>query len=258
MIKTNYHTHTYLCKHAEGLPEDYIKKAIELGYTEIGISDHGPLFKPWQRRMTMDEFRNIYLKNLNESIEKYHDKIKIYKGLEMEYFPSFTKHYYDLLKHLDYLVLGQHAIIIEGKELDIYKNMTAAKIEAYTEAVIEAMETKMFRILAHPDIYCFSYRTWDNVCIDAVHKIIKSAIKNDCLLEINANGARRGEILTQEGETTWIYPRLEFWRTVKMYPEAKVIINDDAHYLRHLNDEATRKVYAFAKELNLNVVEKLF
>lgn len=258
MIKTNYHTHTYLCKHAEGLPEDYIKKAIELGYTEIGISDHGPLFKPWQRRMTMDEFHNIYLKNLNESIDKYSNKIKIYKGLELEYFPIFIKHYQELLKYVDYLILGQHAVLIDGKEFDIYKPMTVDKIKAYTKTVVEAIKTKMFRILAHPDIYCFSYRNWDDTCIEAAHKIIKSAIENDCLLEINANGARRGEILTADGDKTWIYPRLEFWRIVQTYPQAKVIINDDAHYLRHLNDEATKKVYDFAKNLNLNIVEKLF
>ena len=39
MIKTNYHSHTYLCRHAQGIPEDYIK-SIALGYEEIGISCH--------------------------------------------------------------------------------------------------------------------------------------------------------------------------------------------------------------------------
>lgn len=258
MIKTNYHTHTYLCKHAEGLPEDYIKKAIELAYTEIGISDHGPIFKPWQRRMTMDEFHNIYLKNLDESIIKYKNHIKIYKGLEMEYFANFKEHYQDLLKYLDYLILGQHAVIYQGKEVDIYHKKTADIIKIYSQTVIEAMETKLFRILAHPDLFCFNYPIWDDVCTTESHKIIQSAIKNDCLLEINANGARRGEIINQDNESTWIYPRLEFWRIVSTYPEAKVIINDDAHYLRHLHDEHTKKVYQFARDLNLNIVDKIF
>ena len=42
-IKDNFHTHIYLCKHATGNAEDYIKRAIELNYESIGISDHGPL-----------------------------------------------------------------------------------------------------------------------------------------------------------------------------------------------------------------------
>ncbi|MCK9537114.1 MAG: PHP domain-containing protein, partial [Bacilli bacterium] len=47
MIKTNHHTHCYLCQHAQGLPSDYIKLSLAAGYQEIGISDHGPLFKQW-------------------------------------------------------------------------------------------------------------------------------------------------------------------------------------------------------------------
>ncbi|HEY8395905.1 MAG TPA: PHP domain-containing protein, partial [Bacilli bacterium] len=61
MAKTNYHNHTYLCRHAKGMPLDYIKKAVELGYEEIGISDHGPLFGHPHIRMSMDEFYDIYL-----------------------------------------------------------------------------------------------------------------------------------------------------------------------------------------------------
>ena len=54
MIKTNYHTHTKLCNHAEGMPIDYVARAVELGYREIGISDHGPLLKEWHYRMTIE------------------------------------------------------------------------------------------------------------------------------------------------------------------------------------------------------------
>ena len=43
MLKANYHTHTKLCNHAVGMPEDYIKKAIELGFDELGMSDHAPV-----------------------------------------------------------------------------------------------------------------------------------------------------------------------------------------------------------------------
>ncbi|HOA64173.1 MAG TPA: PHP domain-containing protein, partial [Bacilli bacterium] len=85
MITSNYHTHTYLCRHAQGKPEDYIKRAIEVGYKEIGISDHGPIFSNSLKRMSLDEFHQIYLKELNEAIEKYQYQITIYKGLEVEY-----------------------------------------------------------------------------------------------------------------------------------------------------------------------------
>ena len=81
MNKTNYHTHIKLCKHAEGMPADYIKKAIELKYEEIGISDHGPLLDEWTFRMNKQEYRNIYLPSLDAAIKEYGDKINIYKVL---------------------------------------------------------------------------------------------------------------------------------------------------------------------------------
>ena len=40
-IKANYHTHTFLCNHAEGHVEDYVKQAVAYGFEEIGMCDHG-------------------------------------------------------------------------------------------------------------------------------------------------------------------------------------------------------------------------
>ena len=39
---SNFHTHTYLCKHAEGKPIDYVKEAIKAGCSALGFSDHCP------------------------------------------------------------------------------------------------------------------------------------------------------------------------------------------------------------------------
>ena len=79
MKLTNYHTHMYLCRHATGTSEDYILKAIEEGYSEIGISDHGPYHdylkrKLNSRRMTMNEFFNDYIPDLNRLKEQYKDQ----------------------------------------------------------------------------------------------------------------------------------------------------------------------------------------
>ncbi len=34
----DYHTHTNLCKHADGVAEDYVRKALDLGFDEVGCS----------------------------------------------------------------------------------------------------------------------------------------------------------------------------------------------------------------------------
>ncbi|MEI3505641.1 MAG: PHP domain-containing protein [Bacilli bacterium] len=54
-IESNYHTHTFLCKHAIGDVEDYVKRAIQLGYHTIAITDHGPFTKELQKSLLLEE-----------------------------------------------------------------------------------------------------------------------------------------------------------------------------------------------------------
>ena len=39
---TNFHTHTYLCGHAEGWIPDYVEAAKRVGCRALGFSDHCP------------------------------------------------------------------------------------------------------------------------------------------------------------------------------------------------------------------------
>ena len=109
MNKTNFHTHNYRCEHAAGNVEDYVKVAIKEGYTELGISDHAPMPEYYENNRMKEEDFDGYLKEIEEAQEKYGNKIKIYKSLEIEYFPEFIEKYDKYRKKLDYLVLGLHA-----------------------------------------------------------------------------------------------------------------------------------------------------
>ncbi|UKI50590.1 MAG: PHP domain-containing protein [Clostridium sp.] len=72
MLIANYHTHTKLCNHAEGMPSDYVEEAIRLGFKEIGMSDHNPIpvsflgkdlyMDNWcHRNMSYDVFKKIFI-----------------------------------------------------------------------------------------------------------------------------------------------------------------------------------------------------
>ena len=51
---SNYHTHTYRCGHALPNPDiDYVKKAISLGYKNLGFSDHAPFKGVYHPSMRM-------------------------------------------------------------------------------------------------------------------------------------------------------------------------------------------------------------
>lgn len=259
-IKTNYHTHCLLCRHAQGMPHDYIEKAIELGLEDIGISDHGPIIPNW-KRMNYEEFLNVYLKDIDYSIEKYSNKIKIYKGLEIEYYKGFDSfgYYNILLNKLDYLILGQHDLIIDKKIYDVFSNeMKKEHIKEYTDEVISALNTGYFKILAHPDVFMHRYTgNWDDELETMSRRIIEEAIKNNVYLELNVNGARRGYKKRIDGEIRWSYPYLEFWKLVSEYKDAKIVLNSDCHKVEHLYDEMVEEVIEFSKMLNLKIVERI-
>lgn len=260
-IKDNFHTHIYLCKHASGNTENYVKKAINLGYEAIGISDHGPILehynqKFYSRRMNFDEYHNIYLKEINEAKEVFKENITVLGALEIEYYDDMSEIYLKNLSELDYLILGQHNIKLpDNSYKTVYQCSTLEHLELYTERVIKGLNSGFFSILAHPDIFMMFYQKWDIHAINASKKIIETAIKNNVLLELNANGIRKGFITTPEGIRTYKYPRIEFWKLVSEYKDAKIIVSDDAHEVHHLKDESTFKAYKMAKELHLNIEE---
>ena len=53
-LPPDYHMHTPLCRHASGEPVDYARRALEVGLSEIGFSDHSPMrqddFDDWLPR----------------------------------------------------------------------------------------------------------------------------------------------------------------------------------------------------------------
>ena len=254
-MKTNYHTHHYLCRHATGNVEDYVLEAIKNGFTEIGISDHGPILGEAFPRMSLDEYRNIYLKELNEAMVKYSDKIKIYKGLEIEYIKEDFAHLKALRNELDYLILAMH-YYEDKRVLHDYSSYAVdnhEKLARYTEVAIEAMNTGLFRVFAHPDLFMNGYKHLDEFGVQCVKKLCDAAIKNDVLLEVNGAGIRCGR--TFEGKPK--YPNEEFWNVVKE-TNAKVIVNSDCHQTVELNDIHFEEAVKMAKRLQLNVVDKLF
>lgn len=263
-MKTNYHTHIYLCRHATGTIEDYIEKAISHGYAEIGISDHGPFteelsLKLNSRRMTYEEYYQIYLNDLEKAKFYYNNKIKVYSAIEIEYLKAIEECYPSFLNELDYLILGQHFIEKDGNIINIYsKKFTKEEIEVYADTVDKALSTGYFKILAHPDLYMWSYQVWDENAKNCARRIIQSAIKNNTYLEFNANGVRRSAFTEDDGSINYVYPRLEFWKLLKdEFDYDKILINDDCHSVDNFDDEYTAEARFICKKMNLKIQDKL-
>lgn len=265
-IKSNYHTHTFLCKHAIGDVEDYVKRAIQLGYHTIAITDHGPFPKELQkklvsRRMSLEQYDEIYLDHLQRARSNHKDEIKVLFGVEIEYMEELKPLYEKFKKDLDLIVLGQHYILVGKNYISIFDHpLSEDEIDIYTNTIIKGMETGYFKILAHPEIFAWNIKDWTKKCVEASERIISAAIKNDVIIEINVNGIRNSyyqdKVFYQNGEINFPYPRREFWLLAKKM-NARIIINDDAHAPNRIQDKYTLAIYEEAEKLNMNILTKI-
>ena len=272
-LKANYHTHLALCGHAEGMTEDYVKVAIEAGYEELGMSDHGPIkpefmtkeefeFNWLQRQMTYDDFINAYLPDCKIIQEKYKSQIKVHIGVEIEYLYPFHEYFVNLRSKLDYMNLGVHFYYHNNQMINTFEIVTYENVYSYGLTAQMAMETGLFNILVHPDVFMYNYHSldgttkFDSECERTARLIIESAIKNNVYLEINVGGIFK---VTSNNEVLgkYAYPRDEFWRIVSEYPEAKVIVGVDAHKPQHLVAEEIKMAYNFAKKHKITVLDKV-
>ena len=255
---TNYHTHHHRCRHAKGQIEDYVKEAVKNNYVEIGISCHAPYEKLPEvgtRRMRYEDL-NIYFNDI-ENVQKKYPEIKVLKSLECEYFPKVHDYIKSLVNQTDYLILAQHYIQYDEKFEDAFHFNKPQQLEVYTDQLEEAMKTGFFKLVAHPDVFMSIYPSWDEKCEEVTHRIAKAANKYDLILELNANGLRRGLKEYKDGER-YPYPSEKFWNIIAThYPETKVLVNSDCHEPELLNDNYMKMAREMAKRLNLNVLERL-
>lgn len=259
-MKTNYHTHHALCGHAIGNCDDYCKEAVKNKYTELGFSDHAPNKNMNDRGVRMaPEDIDQYLNEIQEAKEKYKDTLKVFAGLEVEYFYNHEEYLKDLSEKTDYLILGQHYISFT-KDLNGLNSgfglTTKEQIELYADYVVDGMKTGYFIMLAHPDLYMYSYINWDETSEKVARRIIEAAKETNTILEFNANGFRREKRKSNEG-MIYSYPNTHFYELVKEY-DVEVMISSDCHEPKLLNDKAITMAEEVVEKLGLKLRKNLF
>ena len=216
----NFHTHTYLCNHASGEPEEYVKTAIKNNLKVLGFSDHVPY--PFTNgynsgfRMKVSETQ-LYVHMITELKNKYKDKIKIYIGYEAEYYPEFFDKMIENIKGCDYIILGQHCLYNEYDGI-ISHAATDDKsvLIQYVKQVCEAVDTGKFTYIAHPDV--IGYRGDTDFYREKMTELCMHMKEKNIPLEINLLGL---------GENRH-YPNEEFWRIAAKCGN-KAILGCDAH-----------------------------
>ena len=247
----NYHTHTFRCNHATGVEEEYILTAIEGGIKIMGFSDHAPaiLYDGYKLSWRVQpEDAEDYFETLKNLREKYKDKIKIYIGFEMEYYPEYFEKMYSYVKNLgaEYLILGQHFYDeLGGIPHSAMEGHSDEHLINYTNSVIAGMKTGKFLYVAHPDMLNHS---GDKMIYEReARRLCEASKKFDVPLEINLLGVFDGRH----------YPNEAF---LKIAGEVgcKMLYGFDAHSPDRAYDKASlEKAERLAQKYNINIIDEV-
>lgn len=256
----NYHSHTYLCRHASGRPIDYLNKAVELGFTHYGISDHAPMpnLEVLGSIRMLDSEYAIYLDDLLEAKTILKNKIVIHQGLEVEYFNFYHERYEHFLQEMDYLILGQHYIILkDGSYLSTYRLTSLEHIIIYRDTLMEALKSGYFNLLCHIGLCFYNIKNPTKEMLEALRPVIKLAKALDIPIEVNANGLRKALRVNKTfSYENVLYPRKDVFKMVQE-EEAKVIIQSDCHSTEDMYDWAILEARKFVEELKLSEIHEL-
>ena len=225
----DYHTHTELCKHAQGSVEDYVLRALDLGFDEVGCSDHAPLPGNYdeRHRMTLEDYYSQYAPRVSELIERYRKRIRIKRGIECDFFDWAGEWNSKFIAEndFDFVIGAVHFVGPRGEEKPLFgREYVEAEIEALYEGyfleIAKSAKAGLFDIIAHCDIVkkfgAFSSKRVEELLWEALSQIKKA----DLCIEINTSGLRKPEHETYPGEKV-----LAFARDLKI----PLTLGSDAH-----------------------------
>ena len=204
------HMHTPLCRHATGEPVDYARRALELGFSEIGFSDHSPMrqddFDDW--RMRFDQLGG-YVEKVRKA-QKDFPQLIIRLALEIDYLPGQEEWIRELarLHPWDYFIGSVHYVsdswaIDNPHKLSEWKNRDTMEVwSIYFERLTMAAESGLFEIIGHADLpKKFGHRPTGD-CTPMFERFLKAAKAHNCALDVNTAGLRK--------DCKEIYPSREF------------------------------------------------
>ncbi|KAA9002431.1 histidinol-phosphatase HisJ [Paenibacillus spiritus] len=201
----DYHTHHERCGHASGKLEDYVRRAIGLGYSQLGLSDHLPLLHVDPDRyypemaMPLSELPR-YVEECLELREKYRGSIEIRVGLEADYIEGYEEEIARVLEPYpwDYLIGSVHFLgewdITDFRQTAGWEGRDPLEVyRAYYRAVKRSAATGMYDIIGHMDVvkrFGFGPDTEEGraeareLALDALRGIAASG----AAMELNASG----------------------------------------------------------------------
>jgi histidinol-phosphatase (PHP family) len=191
--------HTPLCRHARGEPNEYAARALELGFDEIGFSDHSPMpqddFDDW--RMHASQLED-YVRQIEQTRRRYPNLV-IKLALEVDYLPGYESWIRELAARYpwDYFIGSVHYLsdswaIDNPKQIAEWRNREPLEVwTAYFERLTMAAESGLFDIIGHADL-CKKFSFYPpGDCSVLYRGFLQAARRSDVAIELNTAGLRK-------------------------------------------------------------------
>ncbi|TCT16186.1 histidinol-phosphatase (PHP family) [Natranaerovirga pectinivora] len=235
MFYSDYHVHTHFSGDSKTLPEDTIKKAIDLGVKKLCITDHYDADYPTEDIIFTFDISD-YFHTLESLQDKYKKDIHILIGIELGLQPHLKDYYDKIINNhpFDFIIGSSH--LVDGIDPYLrayYKNKSEhTAYGRYLESIIENIDAfSGFQVYGHLD-YIVRYGPYDNKLIshsnytDIIDALLLKLIHNHKGIEINTSGIRYGL-----GNP---HPNVEIIKRYKELGGEIITIGSDAHIPDHL------------------------
>lgn len=258
MQRTDYHTHTPLCLHAQGEPESFVAKALELGLTTYGIADHAPMppeqepYDNWRMRCADIPRYREWINRARAAAEG--SSLSILTGLECDWLPGIEPWISELRRTFDcdYLIGSVHYLRHhESVDDAIYANRsitgnTELDWELYWRAITDMIKSGIFDIVGHIDLVKIWGRVPEGDLMRYYTPALDALQESGMAVEINTAGWHK--------HCAEQYPSRQFLQEL-LTRRIPIVINSDAHYPEHLS-RGWEQAIALLQELTGNRMQQ--
>lgn len=246
-----------------------LDRAVELGFTEIGISDHLAVHKNFMQSPSWPRFSEYYaphiyrqeFKSAISDFQRHAENIrllaanyplKVYVGVEVDYmiYDGWLEEFMEFRKEvdLDYYLTGNHYVFnSDGETLyhmrDIAvlfsKEEQEVIIRRHFNTLVTAVKSGLFDFLAHLDFVRKAEIYNLERFIAEIDELLEALAARNMPAEINSKG------ISKSGEP---YPTLEIIKKMRNL-NIPTLISDDAHKADNMGKDYD-KVGKILQELN--------
>lgn len=237
MIKSNFHTHSLYCDGKDTV-EEMIEEAIKKGFIALGFSGHS--YSEYDKSFAMtEENAALYRREINGIKDKYKNSIKIYCGVEQDYYSPMPITGYDfIIGSVHNVFKNDVQIVVDNNPKDFaedieryYNNDFDEFAEEYFELVGDIVNRTNADIIGHIDLLLknseyIGYRPTRRFLI-AAEKAVEKLCRFSRPFEINTGAMARGY-------RTIPYPIPEILAMIKKYG-GTIVFSSDCHDKNYLD-----------------------